>query len=82
MDPGVQQAVRFLRLALEVNLREREHDALDGGAPSALTLVETLVTRRSVIVMMRYSCWPLPALRTVIVASLCQRSRNSPGLRG
>src|SRR6478752_3176675 len=39
-------------------------------SPSALKLVETLVTRTSVIVTTRYSCWPVPALRTVIVAVL------------
>src|SRR5665647_2807987 len=33
MEPDVQRAIWFLRLVLEVNLREREHDALDGGAP-------------------------------------------------
>ena len=39
-------------------------------APALSPLWATLVMMTSVIVMMRWSCLPLPALRTVIVASL------------
>ena len=39
-------------------------------SPSALPVGWTLVIRMSFILMMRNSCWPLPAFRWVTVASL------------
>ena len=66
VESDVQLAACLLRLVLEVDLRGREHDALDGGAP--LDIDARGDARHEVVrhLMMRYSCWPLPSLRTVI----------------
>ena len=69
MGSDVEGSVWLLRLVLEVDLREREHDALPRGVPSALTLVETLVTRTSVIVRSGTPAGP---------AGLANRDRRIP----
>ena len=70
VDSDVERSIGLLRLVLEVDLREVSATSSRRGVSLGTTLMETLVTRTSVILMTRYSCWPLPALRTVIVASL------------
>jgi len=54
VDSAVQRPVGFLRLVLQVDLANVSATPSTGASPSALTLVETLAMRTSVMVMTRY----------------------------
>ena len=70
MESGIQRPVGLLRLVFQIDLGELQRDVLRGGGASPVTAGSTLVMMTSFILMIRNSCWPLPALRTVMVASL------------
>ena len=70
MEPGIEGTIGLLRLVFQIDLGELHRDALRGRSAVAEPLGLTPVMITSFILMIRYSCWPLPALRTVIVASL------------
>jgi hypothetical protein len=68
--PGIQRSIGLLRFVFQLDLGELQRDSSAVAAESPDPLGLTPVMMMSVILMIRYSCWPLPALRTVIVASL------------
>ena len=67
--PASSDPSGFCGLYSRFDLRALHRDGL-GDLLAAAALGVTLVMMTSFILMIRNSCWPLPALRTVTVASL------------
>ena len=68
--PASSDPSGFLRLVFQVDFGELKRDVLRRGSRVAGSAQRTPVMMTSFILMIRNSCWPLPALRTVMVASL------------